>query len=299
MRQSHLAASILGAVTAAFVFTAAGDASASPPRGPYAGIPADQAEFIETPDYIASVLVSGAPTLIWQTLEHSERTECGTCVPLVANLLYDANAKNREIAAWWLRRRMFGVYGPGQVYQQTLKTLAGDPSAVRRADAASALGEFLEGAGSPALAAALKGDKDPGVRAAAASALGRLNDDGAGQLGVSFGDSDPTVRLAAVQAAGRVNSFVDVVNAAKLTGDSSALVRRAGVMLLDEMRATDSVAAVLALAQNDSDADVRLVACHALGNFGDASVVPALTSIANSDANLQVRDQAHIATLRL
>ena len=249
---------------------------------------------------MVSVLSSGsAPTLIWQTLEHSERTECSSCIPLVAALLYDANAKNREIAAWWLRRRMFGVYGPGEVYQQTLNTLASDPSAVRRADAASALGEFLEIAGSPALATAIKSDTDPGTRAAAASALGRLNDDGAGALSVAFGDTDPNVRLAAVQAAGRVNSFVDVVTTAKLVGDSSALVRRQAVMLLDEMNATDSVAAVLALAQKDSDSEVRLSACHALGTFGDSSVVPALTAIANSDANQQVRDQAHIATLRL
>ena len=63
---------------------------------------------------------SGAPTLIWQTLEHAEKIECLDVHRLVAPLLYDANAKNREIAAWWLRRRMLGVFGPGEVYQQTL-----------------------------------------------------------------------------------------------------------------------------------------------------------------------------------
>ncbi len=35
-------------------------------------------------------------------------------------------AQTREIAAWWLRRRIFGVFGPGQVYQQTINTLATD-----------------------------------------------------------------------------------------------------------------------------------------------------------------------------
>ena len=107
------------------------------------------------------------------------------------------------------------------------------------------------------------------------------------------------MRLAAVTAAGRVSSFVDVAAATRLVGDSSALVRRRGVMLLDEMHATDAVAGVLTLAQSDPDAEVRLVACHALGSFGDSSVKSALDSIATSDASLQVRDQAHIASLRL
>jgi HEAT repeat protein len=296
MRRTNLA--ILGTLAAALVCSAAGDASAEQVR-PYAGIPADQAEFVVTPAYIQTVVVSGAPTLIWQTLEHSEKTECLACIPLVANLLYDPNAKNREIAAWWLRRRMLGVYGPGQVYQQTLTTLASDPSPTRRGYAASALGEFLEAAGITPLATALSTDSDAGVRASAASALGRIDDDGMGALGKAFLDSDPGVRLAAVEAAGRINSFSDTVDAAKALGDSSALVRRRAVMLLDEMNASDSVAAVLNLAQNDSDSEVRLVACHALGTFGNTSVLPQLTAIAANDSNQQVRDQAQIATLRL
>jgi HEAT repeat protein len=296
MRRTNLA--ILGTLAAALVCSAAGDAAAEQAR-PYAGIPADQAEFVVTPAYIQTVVVSGAPTLIWQTLEHSEKTECLACIPLVANLLYDPNAKNREIAAWWLRRRMLGVYGPGQVYQQTLTTLASDPSPTRRGYAASALGEFLEAAGITPLATALSTDPDAGVRASAASALGRIDDDGMGALGKAFLDSDPGVRLAAVEAAGRINSFSDTVDAAKALGDSSALVRRRAVMLLDEMNASDSVAAVLNLAQNDSDSEVRLVACHALGTFGNTSVLPQLTAIAANDSNQQVRDQAQIATLRL
>src|SRR5438552_2781231 len=82
----------------------------------YGKIPNDQIEFLSTPDRIKSVASSGAPTAIWETLEHGERVECLECVSAVEPLLYDANAKNREIAAWWLRRRMFGVFGQGEVY---------------------------------------------------------------------------------------------------------------------------------------------------------------------------------------
>jgi hypothetical protein len=102
------------------------------PNGPglagvYGSQPADQVEFLSTPDAIKSAAASGAPTLVWETLEHGEKIECLDCIPLVAPLLYDANAKTREIAAWWLRRRIFGVFGQGEVYQQTIQTLQTTP----------------------------------------------------------------------------------------------------------------------------------------------------------------------------
>ena len=94
--------------------------------GVYGEVPADQAEFISTPDSIKQAAVSGAPTMIWETLEHGEKVECLDCIPLVAPLLYDAtSAKTREIAAWWLRRRLLGVFQSGLVYDQTLSPLAG------------------------------------------------------------------------------------------------------------------------------------------------------------------------------
>src|SRR5215212_5391190 len=49
-----------------------------------------------------------APTRIWKLLEHGEKVECLSCIPVVSRLLFDSNAKTREISAWWLRRRVFG-----------------------------------------------------------------------------------------------------------------------------------------------------------------------------------------------
>ncbi len=59
------------------------------------------------------------------------------------------NPKTREISAWWLRRRIFGVFGKGEAYEQIINTI-GDQSVspLKRAYAANALGEFLEGAAS-------------------------------------------------------------------------------------------------------------------------------------------------------
>src|SRR5690606_17311652 len=138
-----------------------------------------------------------APMEIWRRLEHGERTECLSCIPAVSTLLYNENAKTREISAWWLRRRILGVFGPGQVYEQTLNTL-GDQSQHenKRAYAAEAIGEFLTHAGLPQLSQALVDDPSPKVRKSAAYALWRMNSTGTNnQLSQAIGDSDVEVRM--------------------------------------------------------------------------------------------------------
>src|SRR6185312_12014078 len=156
-----LAAGFLFAATALTAHDARSDGTAAPrqvtPSGTgfqavYGQIPPDQAESISSSDTIKSAALSGAPTLVWEALEHGEKVECLDCIPLVGKLLYDSNAKTREIAAWWLRRRMFGVFGPGEVYEQTVNTLAQDQDPKRRAYAAYALGEFFASPGIDACA---------------------------------------------------------------------------------------------------------------------------------------------------
>jgi HEAT repeat protein len=312
MRSSYvlkLKLALGGLATVAATF-AAQEARSDPPRpvtpnsngqgfsAVYGVLPPDQAEFISTAAAIKSASASGAPSLVWEVLEHGEKVECLDCIGAVSPLLYDSNAKTREIAAWWLRRRIFGVFGPGEVYQQTIQTLATDSNPVRRAYAANALGEFLAAPGVDACTTAL-GDSDPGVRAAAATALGRLNSDGGGALATAFGDADPTVKLAALASAAAINSFSGVPALAALTTDANADVRRRAIEVLDALRVADAVVPVVAAAQHDTDPGVRAAACHALGSFGDATVVPVLQTIFTSDTNGLVRDQAKIAMLRL
>jgi hypothetical protein len=310
MRRNSILKLALGCIlSAAAAFTATDSQAVTPPRqvtpsgGGFAGVygiqPADQAEFLSSPDAIKSAAASGAPTLLWETLEHGEKVECLDCIPLVAPLLYDSNAKTREIAAWWLRRRIFGVFGEGDVYQQTLQTLQTDSDPVRRSYAAYALGEFFASPGIAACATALVTDGDARVRSAAASALGRLNDDGGGALGKALSDSDPSVRLAALASAGRINSFSSVSALAALTTDTSGDVRRRALEVLDALDVTDALAPVTAAAQNDTDARVRAVACHALGTFGNSSVLPVLQNLAQNDPDPFVQDQANIAIRRL
>ena len=267
--------------------------------GVYGTMPASQQEFISTPNGIKSAALSGVPTLIWETLEHGEKVECLDCIAVVAPLLYNSNAKNREIAAWWLRRRVFGVFGSGEVYEQTLQTLQTSSNPVNRAYAAYALGEFFLAPGIAACATALQGDGDARVRTAAASALGRLNDDGAGALSKGLSDSDSGVKLASLASAARINAFSGLSSVAALTTDASGDVRRRAVEVLETLHATDAVAAVSAVAQNDADPRVRAEAAHALGTFGDSSAVPVLQKLATSDPNGLVRDLAQIAIQEL
>jgi hypothetical protein len=309
MNTKNLKAGLLGTViaTSAFVFGADAKSDTAQTGGGvqavYGNVPADQVEFLSTPDRIVSVTSSGAPTNIWQTLEHGEAVQCMNCIGAVAPLLYDPiYAKNREIAAWWLRKRVFGVFGPGEVYEQTVNTLASDPSAQRRGFAASALGEFLDGAGIAPLATAAVNDGDPGVRAAAMSALGRINDDGSGALTHGLTDPDANTQIAAMEAAGRVSAISDPSFVPQLTsvlGASDALVRKHAVQLLDSMDVVAADAAILALAKGDADVYVRIIACHALGTFGNSADMATLQYIATNDSSGLVKDMANIALLRL
>ena len=265
----------------------------------YGNIPPDQIEFLSTGDRIKSVAASGSMMEIWETLEHGERVECLDCIPAVEPLLYDANPRTREIAAWWLRRRVFGVFGPGEAYERTLKTLASDGDAKKRAYAAYARGEFLVAPGAEACANAIANDKDATVREAAASALGRMNIDFNGAIAKALTDVEPKVKLAAIKSAGRINTFNDTTTVSALLADGNATVRKRAAELLEKSKPASAVPALLAIAKADADAGARNAACHALGVIRDASARATLEDVAKNDPNGLVRDQAQIALRRL
>jgi HEAT repeat protein len=305
MHITKIAACVFAAALGAATFMAPGQAKSDTQwtgggtSAVYKNVPPDQIEFLSTPDRIISSTTSGSASQIWETLEHAEAVECGSCIGAVEPLLYNNDKEIREISAWWLRRRTFGVFGPGEVYERTVKTLGTDPNPQKRAYAAYALGEFLTSAGVEPLAAAATGDASPEVRAAAVSGLGRINDDGGGAIGKAMADTDASVRLSAIKAAAKVNGFNDSGAVAKLMGDTSPLVRKNGIELLESFRVKDAVQSLIAIARNDTDADVRLAACHALGVLGDNSARSTLEAILQTDSSSLVRDQAQIALRRI
>jgi HEAT repeats len=265
----------------------------------YKQLTPESLEAVSTPKEIKGLLASNVPaTRIWKVLEHGEKLECLSCIPVVSKLLYNSNPKTREISAWWLRRRIFGVFGPGQVYQQTLETLANDESEDRRAYAANALGEFLTGSGVPALSKAVVTDSSPLVRLAAVKGLERLNSSGQdGELTAALGDGDADVRLAALHAATRINSYTDVEAVVALMSDPSALVRRRTAETLGVMKAADAVVGLIALASpgEESDPAVRAAAVWALGQIGDPEARDAIVE-AERDSDPSVRSAAAVSS---
>jgi HEAT repeat protein len=241
-----------------------------------------------------------APTKIWQVLEHGEKVECLSCIPLVSTLLYNQHPKTREIAAWWLRRRIFGVFGPGQVYSQVVTTLGdANQTEARRARAAGALGEFLTLSGAKYLGAAIRTDASPVVREAAVNALVRMNSAGSGAISVAMADGDWTVRLAAVRAATRINGFGDVASVVERVGDERAEVRRAAALSIGTMRLADAIDGLIALASTEEpDAGVRKSAVWSLGQIADQSALEAVRA-ALRDPDPLVRDAARMALLRM
>jgi HEAT repeat protein len=269
----------------------------------YKNLSSESLEKVSTPDAIRAVTNPNvAPTRVWKVLEHGEKVECLSCIPDVSELLYNGNAKTREISAWWLRRRIFGVFGPGEVYSKVVDTLndASQP-AEHRAYAAEALGEFLSGSGVKHVAKAAVGDPDAGVRLSAVKALRRLNNQGPdGELATAINDDAESVRLAAIEAAMGVNAFSGLDAVVGRVSDSSALVRRRAAEALGMMRAGDAVVGLMALTSptNEADAAVRAAAVYALGQIADPEAKPAVQA-ASDDADGFVRDAARIALRRL
>jgi HEAT repeat protein len=242
-----------------------------------------------------------APMKIWKLLEHGEKVECLSCIPYVKKLLFSAEAKNREIGAWWLRRRVFGVFGPGQAYSEVLKALQdSSESENRRAYAADAVGEFLNPAGVKYVARAAVEDESPLVRASAVNALRRLNHEGPNfELGQALSDDDAGVKLAALKAAGAINVFSSVERVVALLGDESPLVRKRAAETVGAMRVGDAVVGLVSLVRSDEESDdVRAAAIWALGQIGDSEVRADVEALAKHPSPI-VRSAVAIALRRL
>ena len=271
----------------------------------YSNLSTNSLEAVSTPDAILALVKapdSAAPTAIWTMLEHGERVECLNCIPYVSKMLYASSPKTREISAWWLRRRIFGVFGPGEIYEQTINAVS-DPSKseLTRAYAANALGEFLEGAGIAPVATALVKDSSAMVRLAAANALIRLNNQGPNsELSSALTDQDEEVRLAALNGVTHINVFSNVDQVVGLISDASPLVRRRAAQTLGTLKSADSVVGLIALTSTDNepDAGVRAAAVWALGQIADSSARDAVLA-AQNDQDSGVRNAAAIALFRL
>jgi HEAT repeat protein len=303
-----VSASLLLSVAALVSVSSAADAPDATHRGRssvYGNLSNGSLEAVSTPDAMLKLIKApdgAAPTAIWTMLEHGERVECMACIPYVSKMLYNSNPKTREISAWWLRRRIFGVFGKGEAYEQTVNAVADmSKSELTRAYAANALGEFLEGAGIEPVASALLKDSSAKVRLAAANALIRLNNQGpSSELSSALSDKDEEVRLAALNGVTHINVFSNVDRVVAMISDSSPVVRRRAAQTLGTLKSADAVVGLIALTSpsNELDPGVRAAAVWALGQIADTQASGAVM-LAVDDSDSGVRDAARIALFRL
>jgi len=151
--------------------------------------------------------------------------------------------------------------------------LLGDRDEFVRREAAYALGMMRSRAGVASLINALESDKSPGVRGAAAVALGRIGDETAAQpLAQSL--------VRRIPRSGFLNRIT------RRRAEENEFVRRAAARALGDIGSTNAVPALIEILSNERAADdVRREAARSLGRIGDAAAIPALQR-----ATLDARD---------
>jgi len=184
---------------------------------------------------------------------------------------------------------------------QLAAALRDDVAPEVRAEAARVLGGRDHPEAVDALARALL-DPDAGVRESAAAALAQLKDAGAGARLLPWaGHERADVRAAALRALKELRLPAAAVPALASLDHADAAVRREAVGVLGWLKAADTLPAIGRLAVDDPDAEVRRVAAGALGlaaAHAHAVVLPALFA-ALRDAAWPVREEAATTLAKL
>jgi HEAT repeat protein len=179
---------------------------------------------------------------------------------------------------------------------QMQDVLASDASATRRARAAMALGEFMDPAAFTPLRDAAMGDGDSGVRAAAVTALGRLNHSGANPiLSVALRDAAVEVRRAAISQVLVVNFFRDHDALLSSLVDTDDEIRMRSARLLGTFRVAEAVPALQGMLETDTNERVRQAAAWALGRIGGESARGALRAAATAESSSLVQNAIEVA----
>ncbi len=169
-----------------------------------------------------------------------------------------------------------------------------------RAAAATALGRIGDAVAAPSLAEALN-DPVPDVRYAAALALGRLPADGAATRLARTLRSDPSwwVRYAAVLALGKTRKVFSVGALEEcLRFEPKWQIRMLAVRSLQDIGGPRAVSAV-DLALRDKDSGVRTAAALALGEIGDDGDLQFLSAALKAETDLSTRSTLSAAYRRI
>jgi HEAT repeat protein len=244
---------------------------------------------------LQAAIASGSTDAIVSEVERAEKLACVACIDTVMPLLDHADAKVRDVAAWWLIRR--GVRD--QVQTDAVARLKGRDAALAL-HAADTLGRIAGSASVAALGQYLGAPLDEASAVAAASALGRLGDPTAlAALVGALNAQAAKVRAAAVTAVRALrNPTGAAAQIAAALGDADEEVRAQAVYTLGALADRAAVAPLMTTVSRDLSPSVRKHAAWALGQLGDTTATPALDS-ATADPDPQVRAMARAALARL
>ena len=190
----------------------------------------------------------------------------------LGHLLHDAEPFVRWEAAMTLKD--VGGQAAIGILQQTL---AGE-NPVGLASAAETLAEMGEVTAMPRLVELIQ-HEDPGVRASACAALGRLakaqDTEVVQALIAALKDTIPGVRQVIALALGRIGSPLAVAPliACLRRRDEFRLVRRAAAWSLSKLGPDPLAVEALSEALTDKDGEVRVLAAQGLGQIGHAKVI--------------------------
>lgn len=226
---------------------------------------------------------------VFQTAEAQSPARVGARFSANDRELMQEAMRNRSITAAGIMPRRVLTKADSAVTMALIARLKDEDTEVRAA-AANALGKLQDARAVSGLIAALK-DAAPKVRAAAANALGDFKDPRAiAGLSALLGDTSKDVRSNALDALSSYEEGVTNAGVVKLLGDEDVEIRHRAAHLLGQIKDRSSSGA-LAKLLHDSSASVRQAAIEALAAIHDQSSTAAIQS-ALSDANADVRHQA-------
>jgi HEAT repeat protein len=176
-----------------------------------------------------------------------------------------------------LSRQLTGVRGLTRMHSQKvvpiLGALLGDERVGARRQAAQSLGELHVAQAGPALATALKAEKDLQTRLELVNALGRCGDRRqVPVLQALLGDGSETTRAAAARALCLMGDAKGLAFARTQLASKDAHERLAGVLLFEGVKAKQA-GPLLQPVLADAEAEVRATAARVLAEGGDASKV--------------------------
>lgn len=202
-------------------------------------------------------------------------------VPALVYLLKDSDPRVRQAAASSL-----GKIGDTQVVSDLTEVLEDIDRNVRR-EAVAALGKIGADYTVTVLTRSLR-DDDPRVRREAAVALGKMRNAQAIQdLINTIGDADVVVRRFVIAALGQIGSIQALPALINALDDTSMEVREEAVRAIGML----DVSSIPELVKVLDDRQKRKYVVVALGEIGDAQIVPALSRLLG-DSDREVRELA-------